>query len=85
MGTTQSVQRYQMKMTSDGRRPQMEDDLKIRKVEYLSNHWSDLAKKNLSTWKQPRVLMYEIKMTSNGRRPQMEDDLKWKMTSKYEK
>ena len=47
MGTTKSVQMYQLKMTSNGRRPQMEDDLKIGKVEYLSNHWSDLAQKKL--------------------------------------
>ena len=30
-----------MKSTSNRRRPQMEDDLKILKVEYLSNHRSD--------------------------------------------
>ena len=29
MGSNQSVQRYQMKMTSNGRRPLTEDDLKI--------------------------------------------------------
>jgi hypothetical protein len=39
----------------------MEDDLKALKVEYLSNHWSDL-----SQWKT----------TSNRKRPPTEDDLK---------
>ena len=43
IGLSQRVQRCQMKMTSNGRRPKMEDDLKIWKVEYLSNHWPDLA------------------------------------------
>ncbi len=40
-GLNQRIKRCQMKMTSNGRRPKMEDDLKILKVEYLSNHWSD--------------------------------------------
>ena len=31
----------QWKTTSNGRRPPMEDDLKILKVEYLSNHLLD--------------------------------------------
>jgi hypothetical protein len=39
----QSVQRYKMKITSNRRQPPMEDDLNILKVEYISNHWSDLA------------------------------------------
>jgi hypothetical protein len=51
------------------RGPQMEDDIKISKVEYLRNHWSDLPQiLNLisgdQTWK-----MLEMKTTSNGRRP----------------
>ena len=32
MGSNQSVQRYKMKMTSNGRRPPTEDDLKILKL-----------------------------------------------------
>ena len=31
----------QWKTTSNGRQPPMEDNLKILKVEYLSNHWLD--------------------------------------------
>ena len=34
----QSVQILQMKMTSHGRQPTMEVDLKILKAEYLSQH-----------------------------------------------
>ena len=57
----------------------MEDDLKIRKVEYISNHWSDITHiLNLSYWDQTKV-----QKGIKGRRPPMEDDLKWKMTSKY--
>ena len=44
----------------------MEDDLKILKVEYLSNHWSDLPQiLNLSLRDQTKML--EINTTSNGR------------------
>ena len=40
----------------NGRWPQMEDDLKILKVEYLSNHWSDLPQiLNLSSGEQPKI------------------------------
>ena len=60
-------------MTSNGRRPQMEDDLKIWEVEYLSHHWSYLTQ-DLSLWDQRKT-------TSNGRRPAMEDNLQWKMSS----
>ena len=53
--------------------PSMEDDLKISKVEYLSNHWSDLPQiLNLSSGDQTK-----IKNAWN------EDDLQWKTTSKY--
>jgi hypothetical protein len=38
MGSNQSVQRYEMKTTSNGRQSPTEDDLKVLKVEYLSNH-----------------------------------------------
>ena len=41
MGSTLSVQRYEMKMTSNEKQPPMEDDLKILKVEYLKTYWSD--------------------------------------------
>jgi hypothetical protein len=43
------------KTTSNGRWPQMEDNLKILKVEYLSNHWSDLPQiLNLSSGDQTK-------------------------------
>ena len=58
----------------------MEDDLKIWKVEYLSNHWMDLTQIwNLSYWDQIRV-----QKGIKWRQTQMEDDLQQKMTSKYE-
>jgi hypothetical protein len=38
MGSNQSVQIYEIKKTSNGRQPPREDDLKVLKVEYLSNH-----------------------------------------------
>ena len=64
----------------------MEDDLKILKVEYLSNHWSDLPQiLNLSLGDQTKSKNELIKMFSNGRWPLMEDDLQWKTTSKYSK
>ena len=76
MGSNQSVQRYEMKTTSNGRRPPTEEDLKIWKVEYLSNHWLDLTQIwNLSLWDQTRVYK-----GMKWRRPPMEDDLKiWKV------
>ena len=56
----------------------MEDNLKILKVEYLSNHWSDLLQiSNLSLEDQTKinvVLEFEMKMTSD--RPPMDYDLK---------
>ena len=50
----------------------MEDDLKILKVEYLSNLSSDLPKMfNLSLGDQTKIKKNgEMKTTSNGRRPQ---------------
>jgi hypothetical protein len=51
----------------------MEDDLKILKVEYLSNRWLDLPKNlDLSSGDQIKV-----KNAWN------EDNLQWKKTSKY--
>ena len=51
----------------------MEDDLKLLKVEYLSNHWPDLPQiLNFSSGDQT-----EIKNTWN------EDDIELKKTSKY--
>ena len=38
MGPNRKYKGLAMKTTSNGRRPPMEDDLKILKVEYLSNH-----------------------------------------------
>ena len=68
-------------MTSKGRRPKKEDDLKIWKVEYFSNHWSDLTQ----IW---NLSLQDLTKGYKGvkwRWPLMEDNLKWKMTSKYEK
>ena len=44
-----------------------EDNPKILKVEYLSNHWPDLSQ---SLGDQTKIKMLETKTTSNGRRPQ---------------
>ena len=53
------------------RRPPMEDDLKILKVEYLRNHWSDLSQIwNLSSGDYTKSKILEMKTTSNRRRPQ---------------
>jgi hypothetical protein len=58
----------------------MEDDLKIWKVEYISNHWLDLTQIwNLSYWDQTKV-----QKGIKGRRPPIEADIQ-KMTTKYEK
>ena len=60
-------------MTSNERRPKMEDDLKIRKVEYLSNDWSYFPQiLNLSSWDEAKI-----------KNTQYEEDLQWKKTSKY--
>jgi hypothetical protein len=52
----------------------MEDDLKILKVEYLSNHRSDLPQiSNSDKGDQTQIkfgLNFEMKTTSDGRRPQ---------------
>jgi hypothetical protein len=49
----------------------MENDVKILKVEYLSNHSSDLPQiLNLSSVEQAKIKMLEMKTNSNGRRPQ---------------
>jgi hypothetical protein len=42
MGSKQSVQMYEIRKSSNGRQPPWENDLKGLKVEYLSNHWSEL-------------------------------------------
>ena len=50
----------------------MEDDLKILKVKYLSNYWSDFPQiLNLSLGGQNKIKMLKTKTTSNGRRPQI--------------
>ena len=44
------------KMTFNGRGPLMEEDLEIWKIEYLSNHWSDLPQiLNLSSGDQTKI------------------------------
>ena len=68
----------------------MEDDLKILKVEYisnlkisnveyLSNHWLDLSQ-NLDFSLGDQT---ESKNSLKWRRIQMEDDFQWKITKKY--
>ena len=59
------------------RRPQQEDDLKILKVAYLSNHWAEFPQiLNLSSGDQTKIktAWYKVdlqwKTTFNGRRPQ---------------
>jgi hypothetical protein len=60
-----------MKTTSNGRWPPMKDNLKILKVEYLTNHWSDLPQIiDLSSGDQIKLKILEMKTTSNGRWPQ---------------
>ena len=62
-----------MKTTSNGRWPPMENGLKILKVKYLSNTWSDLTLiLNLTLGDQNK-----IKTIWN------EDNLQWKTTSIY--
>ena len=55
-----------------GRRPPMEDHLKILKVEYLSNHWSDVH----------QILKLSLGDQTKIENAWNEDDLLWKMTSK---
>ena len=46
----------QNKKYSKRRRPPMEDDLKILKLEYISNHWSDFPQTlNLSLGNQTKI------------------------------
>jgi hypothetical protein len=82
-GSNQSahLQRYKIKMTSNGWRPPTEENLKIQKVEYFTDHWSDLTQIwNFSYWDQTRV-----HKGMKWRGPPMEDDLQRKMIVKYEK
>ena len=51
----------------------MEDNLKILKVEYLSNHWSEFPQIfNLSSGDQTKI-----------KNPSNKDNLQWRKTSKY--
>ena len=60
------------KTTFLGRQPSLEDELQILKVEYLSNHWSDLIQiLNFDFCDQSEVFKYFI-----WRQPPTEDDLK---------
>jgi hypothetical protein len=48
----------------------MEDDLKMLKVEYLSNHSLDHPQiLNLRSGDQTKIKMLDMKTTSNGRQP----------------
>ena len=63
------------------KKPPAEDDLKIRKLEYLINHWLDRTQIwNLRDWDQTKVCK-----CIKWRNPTMEDNLQRKMTYKYEK
>ena len=63
----------QWKRNPNGRGPPMEEDLKIFKVEFLSNHWSDFTQiLNLSLGDQTEI--------TNAWK---EDDHQWKKNSKY--
>ena len=53
----------------------MEDDLKILKVDYLSNHWSEL----------PQILRLSSEDQTQIKKAWNKDDLQLKMTSKYQK
>ena len=62
----------------------MEEDLKIFKVKYLSNHWTDFNQiLNLSLGDQTKIKdawtedNHSWKGTTNGRRPPTEEDLKY--------
>ena len=59
----------------------MEDDLKILKVEYLSNHWLDLPQiLNLSSGDQTKIKNALNEDDLWWRWPPMEEDLQWKTT-----
>ena len=61
----------QNQKSSKGRRPPMEDDLKILKVEFLSNHWLDLSQiLNLSIGNWTKITCL------NGRQPPVEEEPK---------
>ena len=66
LGSNQSAKGYQMKTTSNGRRPPTEEDLKISQQQ-LDGSGSNLKLKLVGTTQS--VQMYQMKMTSNGRRP----------------
>ena len=66
-----------LKMSFIWRWPVMEEDLKISKIEYLSNHWSDPPQiLTLTSGEQAKIKMLEIKTIFNGIWPLMEEDLK---------
>ena len=64
-----------IKHSSNGRRPPMEDNLRILKVEYISNHWSDLPEisnfmsgdqtKIYNTWNEDNLNILLVKYLSN--------------------
>ena len=54
------------------RRPQMEDELKILKVEYLSNHFLDHTQ-IFNSSQDAQTIFYK---SFNGKGPPMEDNLK---------
>ena len=61
----------------------MEEDLKIFKVEYLSNHWTDFTQiLNLSLGDKTKIKDawteddHSWKRTTNGRQPPPEEDIK---------
>ena len=59
-------------MISNRSQPTIEDELKILKVEYLSNYWSDF----------PQILKLSSGDQTKIKNAYNEDDIQWKTTSK---
>ena len=71
MNISATTELYQYQKKFKWREHQMEDDLKMLKVEYLRNHWSDLPQiLNLSLGNHINIRQIEMKTSSDGRRPQ---------------
>jgi hypothetical protein len=79
-----TLQMFQMKTTSNGRWPQMEDDLKWKTTSNIKSEISQQLLVGYSPnfklrllWPKRTLQMFQMKTTSNGRWPQMEDYLKY--------
>ena len=69
----QNKDNLKWKMTTNGRRPPMENNLKIFKIEYFRNHWLDL----------PRILNWSLVNWMKITNAWKEDNHQWKKTSNY--